>query len=347
MRSKLISIFAFSICLYATKLTEISPIYIIYSIGAVISSIILLITKVRFQRDVIIAVLLLVYVTFRYSLNGTWINLEIGILSYVFIRLSSKLFGADQWWKIFYGSTKFSVALLFIDSAYRVLNPTHPNAEQIERLAGTSQEFYLYKFNSVMFADSNTTALILVIFLFGLLQYKERVSKSFIGLLFLLVMGTFSRSAYVAVAIGMMFNKLSRKVARSLFVVIVIILLLGLSIFITKYNDGSLSSKFFLLKLILDSVKSFRLESVLFGLGPGAGETYLSVFPHIMPLTYLIDLGLLGLLFISILFYYWSRERPTLTLPIILMSFSYFLYLGTPFLFVPMSIFMNISDHEK
>ena len=347
MRAKLIYLFAFSICLYSTKLTEISPIYIIYSVGAVISSIILTSVKLRFQRDVIIAILFLVYVTCRYTLNGTWINLEIGILSYIFIRLSSKLFREDYWWKIFYGSTKFSVLLLFIDSAYRLLNPTHPNAEQIQRLAGTSQEFYLYKFNSVMFADSNTTALILVIFLFGLLQYRDRVSKRFIGLIVLLLISTFSRSAYVAAVLGVIFNKISRKVSRSLFLYFFIVLSLGLSIIFSNYNDGSLASKFFLVELILDRVESFGVGPIIFGLGPGAGETLLNIFPHILPLTYLLDLGLLGLLFISLLFYYWLRNRLTLTLPVIFMSCSYFLYLGTPFLFVPMAIFMNISEHDK
>ncbi|MFN4224553.1 MAG: hypothetical protein ACK4E1_07125 [Fervidobacterium nodosum] len=353
--------FALSISFYAAKITRFSPIYIIYLLLTPValfcvaykSSIL-----VSFDSLVIFFLLLYVILTqIAHIYSGEFINLFISLVAYLYIRSMRRSQNELLILKVLKIMNWVTISVLIIDTIYRLVYPTVPAGMEMEYfLSNELLRFYVFKFNSKLFADSNTVALIALILYFsnvfvGKLYkrlYTFRYEKI---ILVLLLIFTFSRAAYVAFVTGAVFMIIteSRSLYKRMFYIGLILFLAVLfSNYALEYirNDGSFRSKEFIIALAFEKIKKMSLTDLLVGVGMGESISFLGgIHTHIIFLTYFIETGAIGLfLFLVFVLSYISRYGALIFLPVIVVSFSYFLYLGTPFLFVPLALAANLGD---
>jgi hypothetical protein len=251
----------------------------------------------------------------------------------------------------------FNLVILGIDSLYRLLNPTHPDVDKIALYADSQDKwFYLYKFNSLMFSDSNDTALVLIVLFFTVLSmpgqyFSLSKFKVYLVLIFLILM-TFSRAAYFVAILGFLnykiasFTRLNKLIIHS---VLVISGIISISIIYSLLlSDDSFAVRLDIISMIYDLQSKSSFSKLLIGLGPGQGEEALGIYTHIFYLTYILELGFLGLILILTFFFlYMYRFGNIVLFPVLTIGLSFFLYLGTPFLFVPLALIANIYDLQR
>jgi len=200
--------FSLACCLYATKLF-LSPVYPLF---IVLIGIALLHKASRpgemsLPYDCVPLLLFLAYSTVLLVRNGdsampTYINLLLGGAAYILIR--SYRYGSAAFWENCLKASALVFGLLAaLDTVYRLTHPQHPGLEHVDivELSEHSSPFYLYKYGSLMFADSNTIALIGLLFLFALIalrRHGRHVSLFWIAAYALLVLLTLSRAAVLA-----------------------------------------------------------------------------------------------------------------------------------------------------
>lgn len=347
-----------SITFYTAKLTSYSPIYLIYMF--MFPFMIMCVLKKRYiaySADVVVVFFLLIYILstqFNYILTGPFINLFIALIGYIYIRIIKNKLEEKTLIKIIENMTRISIILLILDSVYRLMNPGVPNPEQFEYISNSERIwFYMYKFNTLMFADSNTTALIALILLFSTLSLEQYINtKSYKYekfFLFLIIVFAISRSAYIGLFIGLLFfyYKNLKLVYKMIYVFFTIVIVVYISLLLSFYleNDGSFNSKFHIISLVLSKINFFSLSDFLFGIGMDQSSSFLGISTHILLLTYFIETGLIGLLIFSIFIsIYLYKYNGIILTPILISSLSYFLYLGTPFLFIPLALIANLID---
>jgi len=155
---------------------------------------------------------------------------------------------------------KVSIIIYFIDFFYRFTSVGYISF----------QNFYVYKYNSIFYPDSNFSAVIILGFIFFLRSlehiYKINYTKEKIILLVLLFF-TFSRAAIVSY-IFLYFFKLKKYSFLEKLVLIILLLILSYCIWLFFSDDSSLITKFeiidFSLKVMFENVNNF-----LFGIGSG------------------------------------------------------------------------------
>lgn len=353
----IVFLYAISIAFYLAKVSEFSPLYLCYIALLIPSAYVCIKSKLlNFTFDIKCALAILTYIcTFHFTSieTGEFINLFLGLVGYIFIRMVSYKISNEQLIYIFKWMLRVSIILLVLDSIYRITNPTHPNKEVINTLMEGNSWFYLYKFNSLMFADSNTTALIVVILLFGILSLHNLDIKKFkeeIIFLILILLSCFSRSAVISVLITycFYFYKTSLRKILYIFSASFIALVFMINFVIEYFLDGSFQSKFLIIDLLLNKLTDLSFYEILFGIGIGNSEEFLGIFPHIFLFTWFLETGVLGVILIASFLYLFSKKIDYL-IPVaaMIMGLSYFLYLGTPFLFVPMALVASIKMNAR
>ena len=277
----IVLLYAISIAFYLAKVSEFSPLYLCY-IGLLIPSAYVCVKSklLNFAFDIKCALVILTYVCvfhFKSIETGEFINLFLGLVGYIFIRMVSYRISNEQLIFIFTYMLRVSIVLLALDSLYRIANPTHPNKDVVNTLMESSSWFYLYKFNSLMFADSNTTALIIVILLFGILSLHNLGIKKFkeeMILLILILLSCFSRSAVISVLITYYFYFYKTSLRKILFIFSAsfILLVFMINIVLEYFLDGSFQSKFLIIELILNKLSELSFYEIFFGVGIGNSE---------------------------------------------------------------------------
>jgi hypothetical protein len=357
----IIVILSGTITFYTAKITQASPIYIIYLLLFPLAVVFIIKRRyISFQSDAIIAFVLLIYIVLtqlQFLLSGEFINLFISLFAYMYIRSNKNILGEVPLINIFHTMQWISIIVLTIDSAYRLTHPAAPTAESFAIMeASESLWFYIYKFNSLMFADSNTTALIALVLYFSIYSIQVympiksyKYEKLFLILLILL---SFSRAAIIALIFGMLFISFHKleKYWRLIFSFIIILLVFSIFLYLISYlgNDGSLNSKFHIISLVYEKIFTLSLSQFMFGIGFSNVENFLGIYSHLLLLTYLIETGLIGLaLFILFIIVYTYKYNFIILFPVMIASLSYFLYVGAPFLFVPLALTANIIDLKR
>tara|TARA_R100000365_G_C2745788_1_gene74794 strand:- start:107 stop:1111 length:1005 start_codon:yes stop_codon:yes gene_type:complete len=279
-------------------------------------------------------------------------NFSLAMVGYVTARMLAADASSAQLNAAFKIGGWICVAALALDTVYRLQHPQAPNEAMYSELIGTNLEFYLYKFGSLMFADSNTVALVALCFI-GLGTYIRAIGGPRNTILLMafaaIVLLTFSRSAYVALAALAVVALLSQftRVARAVFVC-----LAGAASCITLMTvapsslDGSLLTKIGILNNAWEIAGQVGLYEWLFGIGLGQTESYTYTPAHVLPVTYVSEMGVVG----SLLVLMWlaqlvARNRAILLflLPAMVASMSYFLYAGTAFFTVPLALAVAFS----
>lgn len=164
----------------------------------------------------------------------------------------------------------FSTIIFFIDFIWRV---TH-SINQFKGLLA----FYNFKFNSLMFLDSNWPGFMSML-VFSLLVYladnKLITNKKYLWISFVSVLLTLSRAAIVCCIIVILFSKfikLSKKLRIYISFVGIPIVFAGMIYILTNLLDSSFLSKLELLKGMYYYLTHFGINNLLFGNYPDANH---------------------------------------------------------------------------
>jgi len=350
-------ILTISITFYISKITQFSPVYFIY-ISVFFVALIDLIkySMVSYTIDMLIALFLfmLLFLTqIEHMQSGEFINLSLALMAYIYIRAVKKRQDSDLILKTFNYMIWISIIILSIDSIYRIMHPGLPTY-YVEH--NEDMWFYLYKTNSIMFADSNSTALVSLILFFSVISFQKyynlksfRYAKLF---LFGLVVFSFSRAAIISliIGVGLEYVLKKKKLAKFILLNIGIILLTGLSFFFFQYfeNDGSFNSKFQILSIAYMALEKSSFFELWFGHGLKTSVEDFGIYTHLLLITYLYEMGITALfLFLTFIVYYAYRYNTIVLLPVMIVSLSFFTYVGTPFFFVPLALIANLIDSHK
>ncbi|MEZ9665374.1 hypothetical protein AB4275_17960 [Vibrio cyclitrophicus] len=354
--SNLIVMMLVSSFLYTAKITSYSPVYVILPVLLFLAGLFLITSrKVVINISSFCAILYGLYLVVFTPLTGDlsdYINIVLAILVYLVCLLLTLTFRIDV--KLsFDKALKYLIPIFSIEAIYRIINPQAPTEHMTSHLIEQGKSFYLYKFNSFMFADSNTTALALICLLFTkfALDYEgkikiERRDKLIKIVLFILILLTFSRAAILATIFTFSVFYLRKYIFFLLIPLIYIIVNVLFSLV-----DESLASKFHILSVFQNYLISVDIFTLLFGNGIGKSVEVLGYPPHVLVVTSLIDIGIIGAIF-SIVFFVAmilnDRVRVILlALPLAISSLSYFLYLATPFIFVCFAIIISHVIQNK
>ncbi|EHX2146157.1 hypothetical protein K3R08_004003 [Escherichia albertii] len=246
----------------------------------------------------------------------------------------------------------------------RITNPDYEHLPKTGYDDGITSTFYIYKINSIAFEDSNFVSVILAVYYISLrctILYSNIKVKYNFGIsvcLLLLILLTFSRSAYIGVAIfecmQLFFFKsnFNKRLRRG----IILIVLVGGGIcahFIIEKiaSDPSFLSKFYIVELTVKYLSHASTLDILFGIGFGNAINVLGMGAHNIFIAIFIENGLIGtLLYIFILITLSVRYKLTMLLiiPISVMGLS-FSQIAMPYfyVFIAWLVFINEDECEK
>lgn len=257
----------------------------------------------------------------------------------------------------------FCLLISSIESFVRIFMPTSIilskdswNQNSIEQglSSGLSADnFYVFKYGSFMFTDSNGLAVILVSLLSLCLIVRSRMLVTWTLLLILLC---FSRSAYFGALLTLLiymflfcFQSSIKKIIA--FIVFLIIIFLPINYFLLNHHfqisDGSLLTKFEIFSH-LEKISNYTLEEQLFGFGIDKGNYVYSpgkdYYAHALIPLLLGHVGLVGIiLYMSVLIYFFKLGGGKLVLlfffPFFTMGFS----LASPWEPAPFVFFLIAS----
>lgn len=360
-----IIILASSISLYLSKISIFSPIYLIYLaiFPIYLIYIIYRLKGLSLSSDIIQSSILLIYILFLVIfihkdslLSGAFINIYLGLLSFIFIRMTKRNIKEKYYTLIIYFMIYITLIFISADTIYRLLHPDfYARTAYLE-----SNWFYYYKKNSIMFADSNTTGLIALILYFFITEleifqnniYIKIIKSKHIKLiLILLLIASFSRAAYIAFIIGILYKKYhsqTKKYYKNIIKYISIPIIIIMAYYIISYlykSDLSFQSKFYIIDLAINVFKKFPIYNKIFGIGFLEWQDVLGIYTHNIYITYFIQTGFIGLILFILFVISTFKYAKYIWIPIFLVSLSFFSYLGMPFLFVPLAIICNIYDN--
>lgn len=341
---------AFSSAFYLVKVLPLSPVYPLIAIA-----IIFLMAGGRVSSRIADGFFIAIFLTFcvsaiqvvfgKYSVVvnfflGTLLLLAMVKASGDFSYHTSKKAGNIFCW--------FVAVTHGVDSAYRIFNPEYISPERLSAWEAQGISFYQYKFNSLMYESSNTTAVAVLIAYLIALFVSPRFRDDWLlkVLLIVILASTFSRAAYAAfvfVNIYYFSSKRIRSLAILLAVIYIIFQIFMLDEMLVGLNDRSLQTKFDLIFRVFNFYDSggSSLMDLLFGVGFGRAPEVIGRAAHNLILTFILEGGLLGTVFLfglSGVFISGGKHGRTMLLMYFLIGMSYFPYAGTPFTYFGLGI---------
>lgn len=337
--------------LYSAKLF-LSPVYFFCGLGLLLGSVYLACAgKFVLNGSIFAASALLIYVLLSGAgvINGALTNIVFGLVAFIFIAGFGGQVEKAYLLKLVRLSIWISAILLSMDTVWRFTHPAVPTEEQLAAYEERDTVFYLFKFSSLMFADSNTVGLAALQYIFLLLFIRKidaRPRDKILIILLVAVVGfTFSRASVAALGVGLIFIYL--KTVRSTMAWVAIA---GMAAVAGGYlasllikEDLSFQSKFDILGRVIAffSLPGHWLDK-LFGIGLDQSIGVLGIAAHNIFLTYFLELGIVGLmLFFVFLVTLMRGSRNVLyygLIPPLVAGLSYYFYAGSPFLFVPLAL---------
>lgn len=360
---RLAYIFAWTfLCAYMAKVTT-SPVYFGLAVCIALGLFgVFLLQVIRVSWDIWTAAGLLAYVmitqsaTFWETMTGAYPNLVLGLGGYITVRLIAEPLSVPYQIRVAKLGLWIGTAFLLADSIYRLLHPTIPDSANWQTYEEEGLAFYVFKYGSVMFADSNSTALVAMVFLLFFFSLRQAgvVSRSplLIILLLLLIIASLSRAAIVAILlVGSLyvFTRMVRQRHARLAIGLLAMTAILAALVVHFSEDGSFQVK---VQTWLSALSMERRSgvSLLFGEGIGASERVLGISAHALLVTYYFELGVVGLLLFGFFIVALLRASALTHWPLLgvgIVGLSYFLYLGTPFLFVPLATLVNVDRRQR
>ena len=343
--------FVIVFCGFYLKNIWVSPIYISTLLGVAFTIILSLKTKrcaVRIDSSILIAISWIIYLIITqipYQKNSAFYNLIFSILYYILSVQSirtlhpKKIIQYSKW------LLDFSGILLVVEAVTRISNP-------IIKATETEQNaFYRFKYNSIMYQDSNYVGMFILVLFFFLIYLESECSmclkKEKICFLILSVL-TLSRSVIIVVfVLGFVFDRKINKFYK--FIAFFFASVLGMYLVVTYIlNDGSFISK---LDIIKWSFKFFTEKASmymrLFGYGLGHSVDYMGMGAHNLIVTYIMETGLVGFAFwVTMLLNIFKRTRRKcyyIIIPFLVAGFSFASHF-VPYLYCTISIILVLEN---
>lgn len=364
-----LALLAGSVCFYTTKFF-FSPIYIIYPIFLSLATILFLgRRRVVFSADIIV-ILIIALLTIIHgaiagikqedgAVNGANANLILGIFVYLIVRIHCPSFSVIDIKKISQWMIWPSIIAIIFSTVFRYFNSGEVDMETAEVYRSIGSEFYAYKISDPLFLDSNTTASIALMMLSVILFLKIKnivLPYTFFAVSLLIVglISTYSRASMIAgliVVFVYLWHKFRRYFMGSALAALGFI---AIALFVSGATFGYISEDMsFLQKLDTMSMiedlfnEHTQISDIVFGYGPGNSATILGIFTHNLFITYLVELGVAGLILFLIFIIYAIKEVPIVVLPTAITALSYYMYLGAPFFFLPIALGLALNHAIK
>ncbi|MEM3509357.1 MAG: hypothetical protein QXN52_08715 [Nitrososphaerota archaeon] len=316
--------------------------------------------KIKITTETVLALILLIHFSifqliFCKPNISTYINFNFSIL--VFIILSLALYDTKKE-VIINISEKLiyvSLPLLIYEGYYRIANPiTLTNFAEKGR---KDLEFYYFKYNSIMYLDSNYVGLFTNSLFFFLLYLKQFTHKKYYFTLLLLSTLTFttlSRASILSLTIFAFLYFIRDKIYNYRYVIFLlcIFLLTPLLSVLSKYSniDDSFATKFKILYETWEYIRNIDLKTLFFGIGFGNTTQVLDIGAHNFISVYLIESGLVGFS-LFILFWSYMLYRSDLKAGIVMFPFlfnSLSLTSGAiPYLYVIFAVILTLETKDK
>lgn len=341
--------------LYTVKIGT-SPIYFFLILATVMCFIKFFFTKKMYLSiDVIVLFLISIYAFLisSFEINGPNVSLFFGAsVFYIVKSLKGKLHYA-YFLKLVDLLFLISLILILLDTIFRFQSPIELESA-IEHYRSQNTLFYIYKFNSIMFSDSNLTGIItLSLSCLSLFLRKHLKSKRYLIYTFLfsiLLLLSFSRSAifaFLIICCYIYYKNINSPYLR--FAILSFIIISCISIFIPYFlHDESFLSKIYIYELFLNHFHQANISSIFFGLSLGGfGKTY-GIEAHSIYATYICELGIIGAVaFFIFLKSVISKSGDVLVysiFPILIPGLSYYPYAGIPMTFFSIAAILFLED---
>lgn len=310
--------------------TGINPIYITACLGFVLLLVLLIQNKIYFKinNSISMAIVFLLIITgiqAKGESDNSLFNVIFSVVYFIVtytVIVSIKKEVLIKYCKYF---IDFSIMLLFVEAIVRILNPSS------NTLLSDNNSFYQYKYNSIMYQDSNFVGMFIIMLFFFALYLENRHNlnlKKRKMLLLLLCILTLSRAAIlVIIALGFLFDK---KIKKNKKILLVFIVGFGILYVLTSYmmSDASFMTKFYIIEKTFDFlVNKASWDRVLFGVGFGQSIYYLGIAAHNFFIIYIMETGIVGTLSLLIFWLFIFRE-----------SKKYVYYVMVPFLIAGLSL---------
>lgn len=300
---------------YITKL-PISPVYLFSALGVIFFLVSLSSLQVKAPTNawyefllVSLAITTIAIIQINSGSNFSNIaNLALGPLIHASLLVIGSKLDKSSLLKISNWHIGTSIALITIECIYRIANPDYDYLADAALTRGQIDDiaFYAYKFNSIMYLDSNFVGLqlaVLFAFTCAINEKYQRVSPWVYTSIFTLTALTLSRASLVTLAliyIALKFRQASK--LHRITIATTSIIVFGTILYIVA-EDASFLSKFEILHLFKSFLDYASINELLFGVGAGQASKLLGIGAHNILVTYAVELGLIG----SFLFLcYWS-----------------------------------------
>lgn len=350
----------FSTFTYLAKITSFSPVYFLTPLFLAMMLIMQSMSGIVVSGAGICAICILVFSPLP-ALNAekysTFVNLVLALLSFLvfYSYLRQRIHDYFRASAAIRLSSFLILSIITLDTFWRLSHPGANTQTAQAALEADNLGFYLYKFNSIMFADSNTVALAVqcVLFLLLYMHFIDKKGRVLIIWAIVLIALTLSRAAIISTAFTLFVVRYRLyKAHRAIFV-------LGISSYIIfvyffshhgpVVHDQSLNSKFYILYRFISYFQHATWLQLAIGSGFDRSEEILHIYSHILIITLLVESGIIGaviyFLFIAVLVRETSGRALFVVFPLLLSGMSYWFYLGSPFMFATFAILAALDKN--
>ena len=364
MRTKLIDISNFFLVVFSGfYLTSIfiSPIYFTFLLGLVFCIISVNKSYSIKKYDLLFLLSLIVLIviqSFKNFVPSALVGLILSYLTYILVSINlqnQKDWSREKAFKLIRKFIGFSTILITVETIIRILYPGEPDTI----IANNRFEliFYIFKFNSIMFEDSNSTGIFLLL-LIGTIQYirdheSKRYDQILLFYLILILLLTFSRSAIIVGLTLILVFPYRKLIYRFRWFILLFFTATSVTIYgmIKNIQDDSLATKFNLFEETINLIGSLGLGDLLSGVGYGNGASVLSRGTHNYFITHLIEGGILGLTIFLVHWIYIIRISSKMRIGAILFPLAIsglsFISTSIPFVYSTIAVLIYTELNEK
>lgn len=344
---------------YLTSL-KISPIYFLLPIGFLLATIFILFKKnIKISNLNIYILITIMYILIsQCAVQGSipvLLNIILSLTTCFILNIILPHLQTNSIISISKQMIFISLPLLVLESAIRLNNPF--NIEFYKNL-GREYVFYAYKFNSIMYMDSNFVAVYVLCLYFFWIYLRSYQQKKIISyttfILFLLIIATLSRANIIAMILFTLLYPLrylfyQYRLATLISLILAIPIFFFLQNYVAQFDDSFLS-KFHIIDLTKEYLQHATITELLIGVGFGNSDTVLGIGAHNFFIIYLVESGIVGLaLIVNLLYLILKKSRykaGIVVFPFLLSGLS-FSPTATPYLYAIFSLIITLEARKS
>jgi len=288
---------------YLTKLM-ISPVYISVLVALILLFSLYKDSQLYVDKIVYLLVFCMIYYASYFLRQNLEINLAFGIvfsyLVFILIMVFGYQYDKEELIKVSFVMIDISIFVLIFECVYRLAHPVYEY--NFYDLHGNDLWFYWYKYSSIMYLDSNFVGLQIISLIGFILVLSFYVKKNIllrIVLLLVLLVLTFSRASILSIIVMLLFYIYRRYFMKQRVLLVLAVLLMY---FIYTYTnddiilmDNSYLSKFYIIEVAVEKIRSMSITELMFGYGFGQAENKLNIGAHNIIVLLLFETGIIGL----------------------------------------------------